>query len=86
MSRAAKGGRLDRGQGGRNGLAARGCRGDGRDLGEQVEGGNTASAGRAVEAGSNGHLFGRAVQDRNEGVKLGVKSGAAQSKDGRCGR
>ena len=50
---------------------------------EQVEGGKTASAGRAVEAGRNGRLFGQAVQDRNEGGKLGAKSGAAQSQGGR---
>ena len=51
--------------------------------GEQVEGVKTASAGRAVETGGNGFLFGQAVQDRNEDGQLGAKSGAAQSKGGR---
>ena len=49
-SRAAEGGRLDRGRDGRNGLIARGCRGQ-QGPGEQVEGGKTAIAGQAVEAG-----------------------------------
>ena len=40
------------------------------------------SAGRAVEAGGNGRLFGQAFQDQNEGAKLGRKSGAAQSQGG----
>ena len=35
-----------------------------------------------MKAGGNRHLFGQAVQDRNEGGKLGVKSGAAQSQGG----
>ena len=64
----------DRGQGGRNGLAARDCRGQ-QGPGGQVEGGKTASAGRAVEAGRNGPLLVQVVQDQNEGGKSGVKSG-----------
>ena len=51
--------------------------------GEQVEGGNTASAGRVVEAGRTIRLFGQEVQDRNEGGKSGAKSGADQSQHGR---
>ena len=35
-----------------------------------------------MEAGGNGNLFGQAVQDRNEGGKLSVKSGAARSQGG----
>ena len=66
--RAAKGGRPDRGQGGINGLVAKGCRGQ-QGPGEHVEGGNIVSEGRAVEAGGNGRLFDQAVQDWNEGVK-----------------
>ena len=54
------------GQGRRNGLAARGYRGQ-QGPGEQVKGGKTASAGRAVEAGRNGRLFGQVVQYRNDG-------------------
>ena len=49
---------------------------------EQVEGGKTASAGRAVEAGGNGRLFVQVVQYQNYGGKSGVKSGAAQSQGG----
>ena len=74
--RAEKEGRLDRGQGGRNGLAMWDCRGQ-QGPKEQVEGVNTESLGQAVEAGSNGRVFVQAVQDYNEGVKLGAKSGAA---------
>ena len=44
----------------------RGCRGR-QGPGEKVGGGKTASAGREVEYVWNGHLFGKAVQDRNEG-------------------
>ena len=51
--------------------------------GEQVKGGNTASAGRAVEASRNEHLFNQAVQDQNEGGKYGEKSGVDKSKGGR---
>ena len=80
-SRAEKGGRPDRGRGGRNNLAAQGCRCQ-QGPGEKVEGGKTASEGRAVEAGRNGRLFGQTVQDRNEGGKLGAKSGAAQYQGG----
>ena len=49
---------------------------------EQVKGGKTASAGRAVEASGNGRLFFQVVQDRNEGGKSGAKSGADQSQGG----
>ena len=41
---AAKGGRLDGGRCGRNRIAAQGCRGQ-QGPGEQVESGNTLSAG-----------------------------------------
>ena len=41
------------------------------------------SAGRAVKDGGNVRLFGQVIQDRNEGGKLGTKSGADQSKGGR---
>ena len=78
MPRAVKGGRPDGVRGGRIGIAERGCRGQ-QGPGEQVEGGKTASAGRAAESGGNGRLFGQAVQDRKEGGISGVKSGAAQS-------
>ena len=78
MPRAVKGGRPDGVRGGRIGIAERGCRGQ-QGPGEQVEGGKTASAGRAAESGRNGRLFGQAVQDRKEGGISGVKSGAAQS-------
>ena len=67
-SRAARGGQLDGEQGVRNGLTERGYRGL-QGPGEQVEGGKIASAGRAVEAGGNGCLFGQADQDRNESRK-----------------
>ena len=50
--------------GGKNGIVARDCRGR-QGPGEQVEGGNTASAVRAVEAGGNVRLFGHSVQDQN---------------------
>ena len=49
MSRAAKGGRPDGGRNSRNRLLVRGCRCR-EGPGEQVDGGKTASAGRAVEA------------------------------------
>ena len=49
-SREAKGGRPDGGRFGSNGLVARGYRGR-QGPEEQAEGGKTASAGRAVEAG-----------------------------------
>ena len=35
-----------------------------------------------MEAGGEEYFFGKAVQDRNEGGKLGTKSGADQSKGG----
>ena len=35
-----------------------------------------------MEAGGNGRFLGQVVQDRNEGVKLGVDSGVAQSQGG----
>ena len=73
--------RPGRGRGGRNGLAARGCRGR-QGPGDQVKGGKTAIPGRAVEPGRKGCLFGQAVQDRNDGEKFGTKSSAAQSKGG----
>ena len=49
---------------------------------EQVEVGKTVSAGRLVEDGGNGLLFGQAFQDWNEGGNSGAKSGAAQSQGG----
>ena len=64
MSRAAKGGRPDRGRGGRNGLLAQDCRGQ-QGPGEQVEGGKPVSAVQVVEAGGNRQLFGQAVQDHD---------------------
>ena len=80
-SREAKGGRPDRVRGDRNGPAVQGCRGR-QGPGEQVEGGKTASAGRAVEAGGNERFFGQAIQDQNEGGKLYAKRGVCQSKGG----
>ena len=80
-SRAVKGGRTEGGQGNRNKISAQGCRGR-QGHGDQVEGGNTASTGRAVEAGRNGRLISQAVQERNEGGKSGAKRGAAQSQGG----
>ena len=50
--------------------------------GELVNGSKRASAGKAAEAGENRRLFGQAVQDWNEGGKLGEKSSAYQSKGG----
>ena len=79
---AAKGVRPDGRQGGRNGIAAQGFRRQ-QVPGEQFKGGNTESAGRAVEADGNGCVFGQAVQDQNEGVKLGAKSVSAPSNN--CG-
>ena len=35
-----------------------------------------------MEAKGSGRFFGRAVQDQNEGIKSGAKSGAAQSQGG----
>ena len=60
-TREEKGGRLDRGQGSRNGLAAQGCRGQ-QGPGEQVKNVKTASAGWAVEAVGNRRPFGQAIQ------------------------
>ena len=72
---------MDGGEGGRDGLAAQGCRVR-QGLGKQVEGGKTESEKRVTEVGRNGCLFGQAVQNHNETGKLGAKSGAAPSKGG----
>ena len=77
----AKGGRPDRGKGVRHGLVAQGCRVQ-HGPGEQVERIKTASAGRSMQSGGNGRLFGQVDQDRNEGGKLVTNSGADQSQGG----
>ena len=68
MARAEKGGLTEGRRGGTNGPAARICRVQ-QGPGDQVEGGKTASAGRAVESSGNGSLFGQEFQDQNEGGK-----------------
>ena len=60
-----KGIRLDWVRGGRKEIAAWGYRGQ-QGTGEQVKGKKTESAGQAVQACRKGHLFGQAVQDRND--------------------
>ena len=79
--RTAKGEWTEGVQGSRNGIAAWVCRVR-QGPGEKVKGGNTASAGRAVEAGRNGRLFGQATQDQNYCGKSVAKSGATQSQGG----
>ena len=76
-SRAEKMGRTDRGRGGRNGLAARGCR-DRQGPGEQVEVGKTAIA----ETGGGGRREWTLVQvDRRSKTRRGGRIGCNQ----RCG-
>ena len=72
MSRAAKGGQPEGGQDGRNGLVAQSCRGR-QGHGEKVEGGKTANAGRAMEAGGMEEVLARRSKNRMREKKIGCK-------------